>query len=97
MEIESYEIEDDGTILKMIITGETHTFLNLLRYYLTMHDTIDYAGYTMRHPLEPRSNVFIKAKDTSAKTALLTTLQEIRNKIDEFEKKFRVELKKYSK
>ncbi|MFQ6124179.1 MAG: RpoL/Rpb11 RNA polymerase subunit family protein [Candidatus Heimdallarchaeota archaeon] len=97
MEIESYEIEDDGSILKMTITGETHTFLNLLRYYLTMHDTIDYAGYTMRHPLEPRSDVFIKAKDTSAKTALLTTLQEIRNNINEFEEKFKVEQKKYSK
>ncbi len=62
-----------------------------------MHDAIDYAGYTMRHPLEPRSNVFIKAKNASAKTVLLTTIQEIRNKINEFEEKFKAELKKYSK
>lgn len=95
MEIESLEIEDDGTIIKMTITGENHTFLNFLRYYLTTHETIDYAGYTMRHPLAPRSNVFIKTKEGSAKNALLATLQVLFKQIEEFENKFKVELEKY--
>jgi len=95
LDIESFEIADDGNILKITISGEGHTFLNLLRYYLTTYDNIEYAGYTQRHPLETRSNVFIKTNEGAAKDALLATLQAIRDEIEEFEQKFKAELEKY--
>ena len=93
MEIESFE--ETENILKLTILGEGHTLLNLLRYYLTASETIEYAGYTMRHPLETRSNMFIKTKEGTAKEALLASLLTIRNKIDKVEQQFMAALDKY--
>ena len=87
MEIEAFE--ENENILKMTVLGEGHTFMNLLRYYLTRSDEIEYAGYTMRHPLETRSDVFIKTKEGNAKEALLASLQVIQSHIEEFEQKFK--------
>jgi DNA-directed RNA polymerase subunit L len=87
LEIESFE--ENENILKMTVLGEGHTFMNLLRYYLTSSDEIEYAGYTMRHPLETRSDLFIKTKEGTAKDALLASLQVIQDHIEEFEQKFK--------
>ena len=81
----------------MTILGEGHTLLNLIRYYLTNSDTIEYAGYTMRHPLEARSKVFIKTTDGSARDALITTLQLIRDELEDFKKDFTTAIEKYNK
>jgi len=86
LKIESFE--ENENILKMTVLGEGHTFMNLLRYYLTISDEIEYAGYTMRHPLETRSELFIKTKEGTAKDALLASLQVIQDHIGEFEQKF---------
>ena len=93
MEIESFD--ETTNIGKMVILGEGHTFLNLLRYYLANSDAIEYAGYTLKHPLETRSNVFLKTNSGSAKAVLLDIIQEIDTQIKEYEEIFKTKLKKF--
>ena len=93
MEIESFD--ENTTIVKMVILGEGHTFMNLLRYYLANSDAIEYAGYTMKNPLETRSNLFLKANSGSGKAVLLDVIQELETQIKEFEEIFKTKLEKF--
>jgi len=93
MEIESFD--ETTNIGKMVLLGEGHTFLNLLRYYLANSDAIEYAGYTMKHPLKTRSKVFLKTISGSAKAILLDIIQEIDTQIKEYEEIFKTKLKQF--
>jgi DNA-directed RNA polymerase subunit L len=74
--------------LKIEFKGETHSFPNLLRKTLLEEPSVEYAGYTIDHPLLASPIVTIKTKGRHANVVLRESLEKMLARTEEFRKRF---------
>ena len=75
--------------LKIEITGEDHTFCNLLQTVLLEDKNVEMAGYDQPHPLIRASIVYLKTKREAApEKVLVSALSTIQELNKEFSEKF---------
>ena len=88
-------ISDEKRRLKMAVSGEGHTLLNLLQQFLVSNDNVEIAGYSKPHPLMDRSMLFVNMKGRKTwKKALLDASKEAKKELNEFLTKFESQVKK---
>lgn len=75
--------------LRFEITGEDHTFCNLLQNVLLEDKNVEIAGYDQPHPLIRSSIIYLRTKREAApEKALLNALASIKGLNKEFNEKF---------
>lgn len=79
--------------LKFEISGERHTFCNLLESVLLEDKKVDFASYNVPHPLISKTIVFIRTKKNKRpEVSLLEAVQKMRQRGKEFNDAFLKEL-----
>ena len=75
--------------LRLEITGEDHTFCNLLQNVLLNDKNVELAGYDQPHPLIRSSIIYLKTRrEASPEKTLLNALGSIEDLNKEFDEKF---------
>jgi DNA-directed RNA polymerase I and III subunit RPAC2 len=87
---------NDNTAVTVIFTGEDHTLGNTLRHLLGRQPSVEFAAYSVPHPLAPRMNLRVQTvKDdnsTNAISELNTALDNAEFVFSEIERAFSAEL-----
>ena len=82
--------------LKIEIEGEGHTFGNVLQKALLEDDTIEMAGYNIKHPLISNPTVYVRTKEKrKPEAALRDAAKKIRERSKGFRKSFEKALKEW--
>ncbi len=84
-------IEDEKNKLKLAVTGESHTLLNILREN-SWKSGADQAAYIVEHPYLSKPQIVVTS-DNPRKT-LNSALQTVIDQAKEFEKEFSASVKK---
>lgn len=79
---------DKKTELKMEITGESHTFFNMLKGELFSMPDVKTCGYRREHPLIDKTTFFIFTKKP-AKNVLKKALKNLEKKLNSMKKAFK--------
>ncbi|NVM27624.1 MAG: DNA-directed RNA polymerase subunit L [Candidatus Helarchaeota archaeon] len=75
--------------LELVLTGEGHTLMSILRKELFNDPSVIHTGYMVKHPLIKEVRFYIKTKkDKKPLQALKDALKRLEGLIDEFETKF---------
>ncbi len=84
--------------LKIEIEGEGHTFGNVLQKALLEDDTIEMAGYNIKHPLISNPTVYLRTKEKrKPEVALRDAAKKIRARSKEFRESFKRALKEWQR
>ncbi len=75
--------------LRFVLKGERHSIPNLLRATLLEDSSVEFAAYTMPHPLGPDAEFIVKTKGKNAKKAIADALKKMEKQLEEFEKAFK--------
>lgn len=76
--------------LELVLTGEGHTLMSILRKELFNDPSVIHTGYMVKHPLIKEVRFYIKTKkDKKPLQALKDALKRLEGLIDEFETKFK--------
>jgi DNA-directed RNA polymerase subunit L len=82
--------------LRIEIEGEGHTFGNVLQKALLEDDTIEMAGYNIKHPLISNPTVYLRTKEKrKPEEALRDAAKKIHERSKEFKKSFKRALKEW--
>ena len=81
-------VETSRYELKIEFEGETHSFPNLLRKTLLEEPSVEFAGYTIDHPLLASPIVTIRTKGRHASVVLREALEKMLARTEEFRKRF---------
>jgi DNA-directed RNA polymerase I and III subunit RPAC2 len=74
---------DDGTARTFVLGHEDHTLGNALRHVLISDANVEFAGYSVPHPSEPKLQVRVQTtKRTTAPQALRTACQTLSSQCD---------------
>ncbi len=84
-------LESDKNLLKVKVSGETHTLLNILREKC-WEEKADQSSYIQEHPYITEPYVVVRSKDP--KKTLLTAAQNIVDQAKEFRVEFEKAVKK---
>eukprot|EP00490_Sorites_sp_Unknown_P002920 CAMPEP_0114640108 /NCGR_PEP_ID=MMETSP0191-20121206/1521_1 /TAXON_ID=126664 /ORGANISM="Sorites sp." /LENGTH=99 /DNA_ID=CAMNT_0001852007 /DNA_START=32 /DNA_END=328 /DNA_ORIENTATION=+ len=76
------EDKTDRSNVTFQFIGEDHTLGNSLRYMLMKDPNVEFAGYTVPHPSEPKMNVRVQTHGTSADVAVERALKNISSVCD---------------
>jgi len=71
---------DDARNATFILTHQDHTLANSLRYVLAKNPDVDFVGYSIPHPSDPKVNIRLQTKRGAATDVFqqgLEQLQEI--------------------
>jgi len=80
-------IEETGkNSIKVVVEGEGHTLLNLLRKRLNDRKDVKIAFYTVPHPLFEKVELSIDAANSDPKKLLKETVSDIKAELSDFEK-----------
>lgn len=77
--------------LKIEVTGEGHTFCNILQSTLLKDDRVELAGYRIPHPLNSNPIIYIRTKKrtrTTPEKVLLDAVNEVKKQIKAFRDTF---------
>jgi len=80
----------ENTKFEMIfeISGEGHSFPNLLRKTLLEEPAVEFAGYNIDHPLLASPVVTLRTQRRQANVVLREALEKMLARTEEFRKKF---------
>lgn len=84
-------IESGKRKAQIELTGEDHTFANVLRASLWESGEVDSSAYTIEHPLKGNPKLLVKMKKSSAqstKDALKEAAERLKRRAKDFGKKF---------
>lgn len=86
--------------MRIEISGEGHTFCNLLQKSLLEDETVEIGGYSIEHPLVSNPVVYVKMKEKRKpekrpETALKEAAEKIRHRSREFRTGFEKALKEW--
>ena len=70
--------------LKIEITGEGHTFCNVVQKTLLKSQKVDLAGYNVLHPLTSNPVIYIRTKEGRPETVLKEIIGDLQNDIKTF-------------
>ncbi len=76
--------------IKIEITGEGHTFCNIIQKTLLKNPKVDLAGYNVLHPLTSNPVIYVRTKEGRPETVL----KEIIGDLQIYTKAFRESLDK---
>ena len=84
--------------LKIEVEGEGHTLCNVLQKALVEDDTIEMAGYNVRHPLVDSAIVYVHTKGKrKPEAAVKEAAKKILSQSKEFRKSFQKALKDWQR
>jgi len=84
--------------LKLEITGEGHTFFNLLESVLLEDQDVEFAGYDVPHPLFPNTILFVRTKKgKKPEEALIGAIEKIRQRGRELNQKINDAIEEWRK
>lgn len=88
--------------MRVEVTGEGHTFCNLLQKALLEDETVEFGGYNIEHPLVSNPIVYVVMKkkrkpEKRPETALKEAAEKIRHQNREFQTSFDKALKEWQK
>jgi len=89
-------IEHSRTEIKVEFPEEGHGFCNLLRKTLLEEPDVQFAGYTIEHPLLANPVVSLKTKKRQANVVLREGFERILARTEEFRKKFNQAVSDYN-
>ena len=82
-------VKQDNDKIELEVSGDGHTFLNLLQNYLLKEKNVKIAGYSKVHPLMDRSLFFVTLnRGDDYKNVLLNASEKIEKHLIEFQTKF---------
>jgi DNA-directed RNA polymerase subunit L len=81
-------IEQSQSELKIEFIGATHGFCNLLRKTLLEEPSVEFAGYSIDHPLLANPVFTIKTKRRHSNVVLREALERMLARTEEFRKTF---------
>jgi len=86
--------------LQIEVEGEGHTFCNLLQKALLEDDTVDVAGYSIKHPLISNPVIYVRMKarrkpEKRPETALKEAAEKIRQRNKELRTSFEKALREW--
>ncbi|MGQ4870434.1 MAG: DNA-directed RNA polymerase subunit L [Candidatus Thorarchaeota archaeon] len=81
-------LESSRYELKIEIVGEGHSFCNLLRKTLLEEPAVEFAGYSIDHPLLANPVFTLRTKRRQANVVLREALEKMLARTEEFRKKF---------
>ncbi len=81
-------IESSKYELKIEIVGEGHSFCNLLRKTLLEEPAVEFAGYSIDHPLLANPVFTLRTKRRQANVVFREALEKMLARAEEFRKKF---------
>ncbi len=72
--------------LKVEITGEGHTFCNIVQRALLKNKGVELAGYDIKHPLTSNPSLYIRTKGRSKPEALLKkAIEDVGKDVETFQ------------
>ena len=83
MEIEI--LEEEKNQLKFKVKGETFTLTNLLKKELFNDSSVEFAGFTVEHPLKDEAVFVISTAKKSPKKAIADAIDRLQKQLDDFE------------
>jgi DNA-directed RNA polymerase subunit L len=86
-------LENEKNVLKFELPGRSHTIPNLITKELWNDSDVEVSGYNVLHPQTSNAIIYIETKKKDAKKVLLSTIDAIKKKNDEFMKKGKKSLK----
>lgn len=86
MELKLIRKKED--ILEFETTGESHTFLNLLRAMLKDQEGVIFSAYRSKHPLLTSPIVYVRTKDIDPIVAVTEASKGIISVCDDFKSEF---------
>jgi DNA-directed RNA polymerase subunit L len=82
-------IEHTTREIKFEIGGEGHSFPNLLRKTLLEEPSVEFAGYSIEHPLLASPILTLRTKKRQSNVVLRESLEKMLARTEEFRKKFK--------
>ncbi len=76
------------TELEIVIEGEGHTLLNLLRDVLLDDEKVLFASYVIEHPMRSAPRLALRTDGKNALTVLIETSSRMASVVAEFNEKF---------
>jgi DNA-directed RNA polymerase subunit L len=78
---------------EFVIKGERHTLPSLLKNSLLKDNSVVFAAYKLKHPLDDNAVFVVKTKGKTAKKALQDACSEIDSEFEELRKAIKKALK----
>jgi DNA-directed RNA polymerase subunit L len=79
----------DKQELQIEVTGEGHSFCIALQNFLLKDDSLDFAGYTIHHPLIGNPVIYLRTKGRRRpENALIDAAKSLNKTLDELRKTF---------
>lgn len=78
-------LEEEKNKLKFKVIGETHTLCNALRKELFNDDSVQFAGYTIEHPLIKEAIFVVSTTKKDPKKAVADAIERIQKNLEKLE------------
>lgn len=94
---ELFEIKEGSSEFNatFVFGNEDHTLGNLLRYVLVRRKDVEFCGYSVPHPYEPKMNLRLQTIGVPAVEVLRAGLYDITKLCDDAEGKYKAALAEY--
>jgi DNA-directed RNA polymerase subunit L len=90
LKMEIIAIENEKNRLRLQITGEGHTFCNILKKELWNDNSVEIAGYSIGHSLTGEPVFTVEVNKGDAKKALIDAVARLKKTAKEFKDKSKV-------
>lgn len=82
-------LKNEPKELRLEVEGEGHTFCNVVQEALLEEKAVEFAGYSIPHPLVSHPNIYVRTKGrTTATRVFERALKKLEKRIVEFKKEF---------
>jgi DNA-directed RNA polymerase subunit L len=82
-------LKNEPKELRLEVEGEGHTFCNVVQEALLEEKSVDFAGYSLPHPLVSNPFIYVRSKGRITATRVLErALKKLERKIGEFNEEF---------
>jgi DNA-directed RNA polymerase subunit L len=82
-------LKHEGNELRIELLGERHSFCNALQSILLKDDTLDFAGYSLPHPLVGQPTIYVRGKGRrDLWKALLDASEGLQKELEQIQKTF---------
>ena len=82
-------VNPSPTCVTFVLYHETHTFGNALRWMIQRDSEVEFCGYTIPHPSEPKLHLRIQTYSTPAIDVLERALDRLESMCDIIDEKFK--------
>lgn len=97
--VEMFSVMDGSDDLNatFVFGNEDHTLGNSLRHVLMQREEVDFCGYSVPHPYEPKMNLRLQVKEgNNVRAVLKKGLADLERMAEEIENEFTSKYEKYA-